>query len=136
MKENNINFELSQIKTELEIIKLLKSVLISTDLDKIQIRAAASSLHSIYNGIEKILILKIKDRSIQLPNKDRWHTELLERASIEKIISNKTVERLKKYLGFRHFFRHNYGFMLDLELIKPLIEDIENLITEFEKEIL
>lgn len=136
MKENNINFELSQIKTELEIIKLLKSVLISTDLDKIQIRAAASSLHSIYNGIEKILILKIKDRNIQLPNKDRWHTELLERASIEKIISNKTVERLKKYLGFRHFFRHNYGFMLDLELIKPLIEDIENLITEFEKEIL
>jgi len=136
LKENNINFELSQIKTELEIIKLLKSVLISTDLDKIQIRAAASSLHSIYNGIEKILILKIKDRNIQLPNKDRWHTELLERASIEKIISNKTVERLKKYLGFRHFFRHNYGFMLDLELIKPLIEDIENLITEFEKEIL
>ncbi|MBD3215979.1 MAG: hypothetical protein GF311_25430 [Candidatus Lokiarchaeota archaeon] len=136
MKEKNINFELSQIKSELEIIKLLKSILKTADLDKIQLRAAASSLHSIYNGIEKVLIFKIKDRNIKLPKKDRWHSELLEIASTEKIISNKTVERLKKYLGFRHFFRHNYGFMLDLELIKPLFEDIENLITEFEKEIL
>ena len=136
MKEKNINFELSQIKTELEIINLLKSILKTTDLDKIQIRAAASSLHSIYNGIEKILIFKIKDKNIKLSTEVRWHSELLEVASTEKIISNNTVERLKKYLGFRHFFRHNYGFMLDLELIKPLIEDIENLIIEFEKEIL
>ncbi|MBD3194046.1 MAG: hypothetical protein GF317_03260 [Candidatus Lokiarchaeota archaeon] len=136
MKEKNINFELSQIKTELEIINLLKSILKSTELDKIQIRAAASSLHSIYNGIEKILLFKIKDRNIKLATEDRRHSELLEIATTEKIISNNTAKRLKKYLGFRHFFRHNYGFMLDLELIKPLIEDIENLIIEFEKEIL
>jgi uncharacterized protein YutE (UPF0331/DUF86 family) len=136
LKDKNINFELSQIKTELEIINLLKSILKNTELDKIQVRAAASSLHSIYNGIEKILIFKIKDQHIKLTTEDRWHAELLEVASTEKIISNNIAERLKKFLGFRHFFRHNYGFMLDLDLIKPLIEDIENLITEFEKEIL
>ena len=114
MEEKNINFELSQIKSELEIIDLLKSILKTTTIDKIQIRAAASSLHSIYNGIEKILLYKIKDRNIKLSTEGRWHSELLEVASTEKIISIKTFERLKKYLGFRHFFRHNYGFMLDL----------------------
>jgi uncharacterized protein YutE (UPF0331/DUF86 family) len=136
LEEKNINFELSQIKSELEIIDLLKSILKTTTIDKIQIRAAASSLHSIYNGIEKILLYKIKDRNIKLSTEGRWHSELLEVASTEKIISIKTFERLKKYLGFRHFFRHNYGFMLDLELIKPLIEDIDKLITGFEKDIL
>ncbi len=63
-KESRIDFEISQIEKELEIISLLKSIMNNGELDGIQIRAAASSLHSIYNGIEKILLLKFKDLNI------------------------------------------------------------------------
>ena len=51
-----IEFEFELIETELDIIDTLKKIESNKKLDDIQIRAAAGSLHSIYNGIEKILI--------------------------------------------------------------------------------
>ena len=64
-KNYKIDFEISQIEKELEIIELLKNIMIKNELDEIQIRAAASSLHSIYNGIERIILLKFKDLYIE-----------------------------------------------------------------------
>jgi hypothetical protein len=72
-----IDFELMQIDKEVQIVELLKTVMMSGSIDDIQLRAAASTLHSIYNGIEKILLFKVKDQGIKIDTNEKWHTELL-----------------------------------------------------------
>ncbi|WP_319478433.1 hypothetical protein [Marispirochaeta aestuarii] len=123
MNGKSIEFEFSQIEAELDIIQMLKVVNDQNGLDKIQLRAAASSLHSIYNGLEKILYIILKNRNITIPSSSKWHTLLLEKALKEQIITENQYSSLKEYMGFRHFFRHNYGFMIDSELITPLLDN-------------
>jgi hypothetical protein len=38
-----------------------------------------------------------------------------------------TCEKLKEYLGFRHFSRHAYAFDLDWNLMKDLIQDLSDI---------
>jgi hypothetical protein len=133
---NKIDFEFKQIEEELEILAMLKAILKSDQLDKIQLRAAASSLHSIYNGIEKILYQVLKENDITLKSDSRWHIELLDTAKTESILTDHQHSTLKEYMGFRHFFRHNYGFMLDTELIQPLLMKIHTIIEDLKLSII
>ena len=128
MNSKSIEFEFSQVDAELEIVKMLKVINNANGLDKIQLRAAASSLHSIYNGIEKILYILLKNRNIKIATTDKWHSVLLETALTEQLIDENQYSSLKEYMGFRHFFRHNYGFMLDEELITPLLDKIDEIV--------
>jgi len=114
----------------------LKNIIANIELDDIQIRAAASSLHSIYNGIEKILLIKIKSINTNFRIDDKWHTRLLANAFNSGVITKELEEGLKELMGFRHFYRHTYGFMLDNELLKPLILNMEKLLKQFKEEIL
>ena len=134
-KNIKIHFEISQIEKEVRIIELLKDIMMNSEFDEIQLRAAASTLHSIYNGIEKILLFKLKDLKIEIETNHKWHTELLIKSSENKIISNKLEEELRDLMGFRHFYRHAYGFMLNKENIKPLVNNMTQLFNEFKKEI-
>jgi uncharacterized protein YutE (UPF0331/DUF86 family) len=51
------------------------------------------------------------------------------------IISEKTCDDLYKYLTFRHFFIHTYGFMLEEVYIEDLMNDIPDVWSRFLKEI-
>ena len=31
-------------------------------------------------------------------------------------------------MGFRHFYRHSYGFMIDNELLDPLLQNIKKVV--------
>ena len=44
-------------------------------------------------------------------------------------------DRLKEYLGFRHMYRNAYGFMLDSDLLAPLIDRARSLVFDFEKSV-
>ncbi len=134
-KDIKITFEINQIEKEIKIIELLKDVIKNGDLDEIQLRAAASTLHSIYNGIEKILLFKLKDLKIDIETNHKWHSELLIKSRENKIIPNKLEEELRDLMGFRHFYRHAYGFMLNKENIKPLVNNMTQLFNDFKKEI-
>lgn len=79
------------------------------------------------------MIAKKLDKDV--PSGERWHIDLLKQmANISKIrpyavLTNKTYENLKEYLGFRHFSRHAYAFELNWELMQDLIyrsEKIKN----------
>ncbi len=48
----------------------------------------------------------------------------------------KLEESLREIMGFRHFYRHAYGFMLDKELLKPLILNVGNVFKKFKEEII
>lgn len=133
--KHKIDYELNQIKKECEILNILIKKAKSIELDEIELRASSASLQSVYNGLEKIILQIFKHNNLAIPNSHSWHSDLL-RISVEKsIISNKLETSLRDYMGFRHFVRHAYGFMLDSDLIKPLLLNIDDTIKNFSEEI-
>jgi len=56
-------------------------------------------------------------------------------AAENQFISKETVDKIGKYLFFRHFFTHAYGFLIDEEKLKPLMDDISKIYSEFKREI-
>lgn len=130
-----ISYELKQIKKECDVLDILIKKASTLGLDEIELRAASASLQSIYNGLEKIIMKIFKYNGFTLPNNHSWHSDLL-KISVEKSIISKGLENsLRDYLGFRHFVRHAYGFMLDFDLMKPLLLNIDDTIKNFNCEV-
>jgi uncharacterized protein YutE (UPF0331/DUF86 family) len=98
----------------------LSQAMSRTDRTVVELTAAASFVHNVYNGVENILKQVLAARSIEIPKAGAWHQELLKRSVAEKVVSNELAEELKEYLGFRHFFVHGYGFMVTEEPLKDL----------------
>lgn len=130
-----ITYELTQINKELEITTLLAKKANLSELDAIEIRAAAASMQSVYNGFEKILILVLKDQDIPIPRSQAWHSDLLQLCRDKSFISEKLESQLRDLMGFRHFVRHAYSFMLENDLIKPLLDNMKPLVEIFTAEI-
>ena len=100
--------------------------------DFVEASAAGSFLQSFYNGIESIVLLIFKTIGENIPNNLQWHRKLFEKtfeANEERtiIFRNEYKERLIEYLSFRHYFRHSYGYEIDWNRLKPLINDVEEL---------
>ena len=127
-----ITFEISQInKLIIEAEPLIKLCKLK-EPDFIELSAAAMVLHSFYNGIENIIILIIKYYEEKLPNGNKWHMELLEKAFIplkngKQILKKDLQETMEEYLKFRHFVRHAYSYKLKWEQMEYLINNIENI---------
>lgn len=132
---NKIEYEFKQIYKEWDFLELIIKKSNSLGLDDVELRAAATSLQSIYNGFEKILIMLFKEYKIQIPINHSWHSELLKDSVENNLISEKLESFLRDYMGFRHFVRHAYSFMLDSELIKPLLYNLRNTIDMMKSEI-
>jgi hypothetical protein len=108
-----ILFEISQIDEVIESTKPLRDLCKMRVPDIIEKSAVALLLQSFYNGIESILIIIIKYFDGKLPNGDKWHKELLEKAFEESerhgpIFQNKIKNVLNDYMSMRHFIRHTY----------------------------
>ena len=126
-----IIFEISQIEKSLDGGKPLFDLCKIKVPDFIEMSAVALLLHSFYNGLENILVLIFKHYNKSLPNGIKWHTELLERAFISSegsisIFRIELQEPLDKYLKFRHFIRHSYGFQLEWERMEDLVKGIDS----------
>ena len=113
----------------------LKTAMARTEKTVIELAAIATFLHNIYNGIENILKQILISRDIMVPKSDKWHKDLLNKSLSSGIISEKLTNKLYKYLTFRHFFVHAYGFMLDEKELEGLSDNIPQIWQEFLKEI-
>jgi uncharacterized protein YutE (UPF0331/DUF86 family) len=133
--QENLLFELSQIRKELPVLLRMIGKSKRLGKDEIQVRAAASSLQSIYNGIERMLQSVLKHRGLVLPQGQASHSDLLTVASANGIISGSLEGNLRDLMGFRHFYRHSYGFMIDNELLNPLLSNVEKTILNVAKEL-
>lgn len=107
----------------------------------VELTALASVLHSFYNGIENILLNIAKKIDKNSPSDSDWHKSLLlqmtkENKSRKPVISIKMKDELKKYLTFRHFFRHSYSFHLEWEELEKLVKPIHQVWERFKSEIL
>jgi hypothetical protein len=133
-------FEISQIDKLLNDGKPLFDLYKIKTPDFIEMSAGAMVLHSFYGGIENILVLIFKHYDEQLPNTNKWHMELLDKAFVseknrKQIFSNESQKKLEEYLKFRHFVRHSYGFQLEWERMEDLINDIKNFWETIKKDI-
>ncbi len=92
-------------------------------------------LQNIYTGMENILKQMLLHQNILIPESPTWHKDLLNLAADNNFISKETVDKIGKYLFFRHFFTHAYGFLIDEEKLKPLMDNISDIYSEFKREI-
>ncbi len=72
---------------------------------------------------------------VEIPRSDTWHKDLLNRALSAGVISEGLSEELYKYLTFRHFFVHAYGFMLDEKQLDGLANNVFGICQKFFLEI-
>ena len=128
-------FELKQIRTELSVINRIAGKHKRLGRDEVQIRAAASSLQSIYNGIEKMIGLVLKDKGQSLKEGPASHADLLAAAKTLGVLSEELAASLRDLMAFRHFFRHSYGFMIDNELLNPLVQRIDGIVDKVAREL-
>ncbi len=92
-------------------------------------------LQNIYTGMENILKQIFLHQNLPIPESPTWHKDLLNFAFDNKIISKEILDKIGKYLVFRHFFTHAYGFLIDEEKLEPLMNNISEIYSEFKREI-
>ena len=103
--------------------------------DFVELNAIGSILHSYYCGLESIFNLIYKSIYTKTLSGNTWHSDLLA-DMFEKndkhiqILSDELFQPLKEYLGFRHVFRHAYGYELDWKRLKPLFSILTDNWTE------
>ena len=120
-----IEFEIGQIDHLLEsYAELLRQAQQKTP-DLVEITAIASVLHSFYNGLENIFLAIVKRIDRDVPASAQWHRDLLTRmtkatSNRESVLTVEMAHQLADYLGFRHFYRHSYSFVLDWDELKEL----------------
>ena len=73
-----LSFELGQIRKELAVLDRMAGPRKRLGPDEVKVRAAASSLHSIYNGIEKMLETVLKSKGQALTTGPSSHADLLD----------------------------------------------------------
>lgn len=137
----NIAFEISEIDKLFESYSLLIEYCQKSEPDLIEMTALAAFLHSFYSGIEKILLIVAKDIDNKVPQNSQWHSELLIQMSQnnekrEVVVSDENLNTLKKYLAFRHFFRHAYTFTLNWENLRDLSVNITDIWIKIKNELL
>lgn len=100
--------------------------------DFIELGSLAMLLHSFYNGLENVFTRIAKEIDGKMPKGEAWHSQLLEQMTKpigkrkQVVLSDNTCRDLEEYLGFRHFSRHAYAFDLEWQLMKDLVNRIED----------
>lgn len=79
--EERVTDELESLDEELSAIAPLRAKLRQTDPDPIEPRAAATTLHAFYNGVERLLMDVSRRFDNSIPNSISWHRELLNQAA-------------------------------------------------------
>lgn len=128
-------YELSQIQKELAVLNRMLGSGKHIGRDEVQIRAAASSLQSIYNGMEKMLEIVLKDAGHSAKEGPTSHSDLIDSAASSGIVSEELAGWLRDLMAFRHFYRHSYGFMIDNELMNPLLQKVGDVVERLAAEL-
>jgi hypothetical protein len=121
------------VEAEIENIRKILSALPRnlSGLSDLELAGVSTYLHNFYGGIENIIKQLFKARHKPLPVGLSWHRDLLQQANAERILSEETVEALSPFLGFRHFFHHNYAIDLNPEKLDALIVAVDLTFAQF-----
>ena len=128
--------KISAEKENVEIaLKNLNFTLSRNEKSVVELAAIGTFLHNIYNGMENILKQILVSESVEIPKSATWHKDILNLSQSMGIISETLSDELYKYLTFRHFFVHAYGFMLEEAHLGDLVLNIPDVWSRFSLEI-
>ncbi|MHA1439487.1 MAG: hypothetical protein ACTSPD_18105 [Promethearchaeota archaeon] len=130
--QERVNAEMENI---LRVLKELEKVKNIPNKKLVVLVGIGAYLQNIYTGIENILKQLLIHENKSIPETPTWHKDLLNLSIKCKIITIETANEIGKYLVFRHFFTHSYGFLIDEEKLNPLMNDISNVFSKFKTEI-
>lgn len=97
--------------------------------NKAKLESLAYQLHNLYCAFEDLFKIIADFFENNVEDKGKYHTELLKRMtmSIEGIrpalIGVEAYKFLDNLKAFRHFFRHAYGYEIELKKVKMVLED-------------
>ena len=135
-----MKLEISQIDELFKSYSSLFRRIRKEEPDLIEVTAFASVLHSFYNGLENIFLCIVKRIDRNVPTGDRWHRDLLYQIGKaiperNQVLTNKTIDLLLDYMGFRHFYRHSYSFSLEWEELEKLMVPIKDIWQQIKDEL-
>ncbi len=134
-KTSPVEQELRNLRKELGVLSLVIAKRSKAPLDDIEVRGAALSLASLYNGMERVLKQILSDRNQVLTEASNWHAEVLRKSTAVGVVTDKTAQDLKGLLSFRHFVRHAYSFEIDPKAINAVLDAASELVNRFVTEI-
>jgi hypothetical protein len=91
---------------------------------------AAVALHHAFGAVEAALSRTERFLAGALPEGPDFHRALLEASALEipevrpAMVSQESLARLRRLLGFRHFFRHAYAVSFDAKQLEALRGDV------------
>lgn len=109
--------------------------------DDFYLDSVALNLHGFYSGLERIFEKIAASVDGSVPEGANWHKELLSQMSMEivgirpAVISADLKQKLEEYRGFRHVVRKVYTYHLSPEKIEPLVDNVQAVITNSEKDL-
>jgi predicted nucleotidyltransferase len=102
----------------------------------VEINAAGKLVHDFYNGAERIFERIVVRLGPGLPGGPGGYTLLLRgmESAVEGIrpavVDHALALRLLDYLRFRHIFRHTYGYELEWDRLRPLLQGLEETLSQ------
>lgn len=108
---------------------------------KLPLQIIGSILHDYYTAIEKIFRIIARDIDCSVPTGEQRHKELLDQMTLEvpglrpALLDNETARKLDELRAFRHVFRNIYGFSLDADKIRQLLEGLPELASDCKKDL-
>ena len=111
-----IDYEISQIDELLDKSQVLMSLCKNKEPDFVEITAIGGILHSFYNGLENIFMLIGKSLQFDFKSSSQWHRNLVDLMFAQEDFLPSDFRLLfTEYMGFRHFYRHTYGYTIKWE---------------------
>ena len=98
--------------------------------DTVRVRTAGGILHDFYCGVERIFRHIAARIDEDLPSGGDWHVQLLQRMGTHiemvppAVLDHEMVRQFDEYVRFRHLFRNMYGFDLEWERCRELLNDV------------
>jgi hypothetical protein len=127
---DELTLDLNRLQQIKPFIIEVQSRYASHEPDELELYIPGGVLHDLYNGIEAVFSRVARQLDGHVPSGANWHRELLDQMSKpflpsrrHSVIHHDTVLQLEEYRKFRHVVRIHYGFSLDWNRLKPLVDN-------------
>jgi hypothetical protein len=135
----DLNSQMTEIKSIYQ--KLVdRSKKLQAD-DQIILESIAYQIHNLYCATEDLLKIVARYFENNISESSQWHSLLLQRMSAEipnvrpAFLTSKTYLLLNSLRGFRHFFRHAYGAIIEYDQLKSNLDKSIGLIANLESDL-
>lgn len=149
MKKEHLHELISEIQEELlflervvvEIGKTCGEMKRHPAMKGVYEESLALKLHNFYTGCERIFHTIADDMNGGAPSSFEWHKRLLKSMSLAiegkrpPVISKAIKKELEEFLAFRHVIRNIYGFEIDSERLRGLLEKVKKVFENFKRDI-